>query len=171
MNKLLSEIVQVVINSGYRMITNPCGEICLVVVGGYCLIGDVVPYHARPEDWHADLLQYLDWDDEAEDAFRTMVRALIRTNTMDCLFKKEVERTNRIGVSMTGIHEYAFARFGYGFRDLIDEQASLGFWLTLSRFKRAVVEEAASYSAELGLRRPTPTPPSSRLAPPASCSG
>ena len=50
MNKLLSEIVQVVIDSDYRMITNPCGEICLVVVGGYCLIGDVVPYHARPED-------------------------------------------------------------------------------------------------------------------------
>lgn len=123
------------------MITNPCGEIALYKLGGYCTIADVVPYHATS-------------DDDAEDAFRTAARFLIRVNTMDAFYGREVGRTNRIGVSMTGIHEYAWSRFGFGWKDLVDEQKSLPFWNMLSRFKRAVVEEAASYSAELGLKTP-----------------
>jgi hypothetical protein len=65
------------------------------------------------------------WDNDAEDAFRTATRALIRTNLMDSLYRKEVARTNRIGVGMTGIHEYAWARFGFGWKDLVDEEKSL----------------------------------------------
>jgi hypothetical protein len=42
------------------------------LLGGYCVIADVVPFHAQN-------------DDDAEDAFRT-ARALIRTNLMDCLY-------------------------------------------------------------------------------------
>lgn len=128
-------------NLPHKMITNPCGEIALFVLGGYCVIADVVPFFAQN-------------DDDAEDAFRTATRMLIRTNLMEALYGKEVARTNRIGVGMTGIHEYAWKRFGYGWKDLVDEQASLPFWENLARFKRAVVDEAESYSRELGVAIP-----------------
>ena len=128
-------------NSRFKMITNPCGEIALFMLGGYCVIGDVVPFHATS-------------DEDAEDAFRTTTRMLIRTNLMEALYGREVKRTNRIGVSMTGIHEYAWSRFGYGWKDIVDEEKSKDFWMMLARFKRAVVEEAASYSKELGVTVP-----------------
>ena len=60
--------------------------------------------------------------DDAEEAYRAATRALIRVNTMDCLYNREVKRTNRIGVGMTGIHEFGWNMFGYSFRDLIDEE-------------------------------------------------
>jgi len=141
-------------NCAYKVITNPCGEIVLSALGGYCVIADVVPFHAGPPAPYRKENLTVSWDDDAEDAFRTATRALIRTNLMDSLYSKEVKRTNRIGVGITGLHEYAWARFGYGFRDIIDEDKSKDFWLTLSRFKRAVQDEAASYSAELGVVAP-----------------
>jgi adenosylcobalamin-dependent ribonucleoside-triphosphate reductase len=125
----------------YHMITNPCGEIALTVLGGYCTIADVVPFHA-------------DTLDEVEEAFRAAVRALIRVNTMDCLYKAEVQRTNRIGVGMTGVMEFAWKFFGYGFYDLIDEEKSQDFWLTLARFNRAIYNEAVSYSKKLKVTIP-----------------
>jgi hypothetical protein len=73
---------------------------------------------------------------------------------MDCLYNREVKRTNRIGVGMTGIHEFGWNMFGYSFRDLIDEAKSQDFWDTIARFKRAVVEEAESYSKKLGVHIP-----------------
>lgn len=158
------------------IVTHNCGEIALTVLGGYCTIADVVPYHA-------------DTLDEAEDAFRVSVRALMRVNTMDCLYKREVERTNRIGVGMTGVHEFAFKFFRLGFRDLVsltgkqirqraaevaallntrataeivehlrasdlDSDRTVAFWLTMARFSRAVKSEAAAYAAELGVTVP-----------------
>ena len=125
----------------YNMITNPCGEIALNVIGGYCVIGDVVPYHSQN-------------DNDLEDAVRTTVRALIRTNTMDCLYRPEVDRTNRIGVGLTGIHEYAWKRFGLGWKDIVDENRSIDFWMMLSRLKRAVVNESEVYSRRLGVGIP-----------------
>lgn len=136
--KMLSLIAKRAGTKYYAQIPNPCGEISLNMLGGYCVIGDVVPYFAPT-------------DDDAEEAFRATVRALMRVNNMDCLYRKEVKRTNRIGVSMTGLHEYAWNRFGYGFRDLINEKKSKDFWMTLSRFKRAVIEEATAYSKHLGM--------------------
>jgi adenosylcobalamin-dependent ribonucleoside-triphosphate reductase len=129
-------------------ITNPCGEIVLGKLGGYCVIADVVPFHA-------DIGKDTDfWDYDAEDAFRTATRALIRVNLMDSLYRKEVDRTNRIGVGITGLHEYAWERFGYGWKDIVDEEKSKDFWLTLARFKRAVQEEAKAYSAQIGVVEP-----------------
>ncbi len=116
-------------------------EIALNILNGFCVIADVVPFHC-------------DTLDEAEDAFRTVTRALIRVNTMDSIFKKEVNRTNRIGVGITGVHEFAWKFFGYGFKDLVDEKKSKDFWLTLARFNRAVSDEAKKYSKELGLKIP-----------------
>lgn len=123
------------------MIVNPCGEICLAVWGAYCTIADIVPFHA-------------DSIEDAIEAFKVATRALIRVNTMDCLYSKEVQRTNRIGVGMTGVMEFAWKFFGFGFRDLIDEEKSKEFWMTLAKFKRAVSEEALSYSTKLGVEVP-----------------
>jgi hypothetical protein len=138
----------------YQVITNPCGEVVLGALGGYCVIADVVPYHAGVT--HTGELSELNafWDNDAEDAFRTATRALIRTNLMDSLYSKEVKRTNRIGVGMTGLHEYAWARFGFGWKDIVNEEKSKEFWLMLSRFKRAVQSEAKAYSEALGVTVP-----------------
>jgi hypothetical protein len=138
---LLGDLVSRAQASRYTQITNPCGEISLFMLGGYCVIADVVPYHA------AD-------DDDAEAAFRAAARALIRVNQMDCLYRPETQRTNRIGVGITGLHEYALKRFGYGWAELVDEAKSKPFWMTLARFKRAVADEAARYAAALGAARP-----------------
>ncbi len=135
---LMAKVVQRAMRKDYQMIVNPCGEIPLVMWGGYCVLADVVPYHA-------------DSDDEAEDAFRTATRFLMRVNLMDSLYKREVDRTMRIGVSMTGIHEYALKRFGLGWYDLIDEHKAKDFWEMLKRFKHAVDDEAEKYAAVLGV--------------------
>lgn len=139
--KMLSKLAR---NAGakvYSQIPNPCGEISLNMLGGYCVIADVVPYYAPTLD-------------DAEEAFRAATRALMRVNTMDCLYNREVKRTNRIGVGMTGIHEFAWNQFGYSFRDLIDEKKSQNFWDTIARFKRAVVEESITYAKMLGATVP-----------------
>jgi len=125
----------------YNMITNPCGEIALLLFGGYCVIADVVPFHAQN-------------DDDAESAFRTAVRALIRVNTMTSIYKSEVKRTNRIGVGITGLHEWIYSRFKFTWQDIIDEEKSKPMWLMLSRFKRAVVEEAAIFAKSIGVAVP-----------------
>lgn len=139
-------------NDGCKMAVNPCGEIPISAIGAYCVIADVVPFHARRGLFPAT--DCTAWDDDAEDSFRTATRALIRTNLMNALYDKEVKRTNRIGVGMTGLHEYAWARFGFGWKDMIDEVKSKDFWLMLARFKRAVQSEAESYSLQLGVSIP-----------------
>lgn len=140
--KMLSKLARNAGSKVYSQIPNPCGEITLNMLGGYCVIGDVVPYFAPTLD-------------DAEEAFRLTTRALIRVNTfMDSLYNREVKRTNRIGVGMTGIHEFAWNTFGYSFHDLIDEEKSKDFWMTIARFKRAVVDEAASYSKKLRVNVP-----------------
>lgn len=138
---MLSAIAKQAGAKKFTQIPNPCGEITLNMLGGYCVIADVVPYHAPDIE-------------AAEEAFRAATRALIRVNTMDSLYNREVKRTNRIGVGMTGIHEYAWNAFGLAFRDLINEEKAKAFWQALSRFKRAVVEEATSYSKKLGVTVP-----------------
>ncbi len=140
----------------YRVITNPCGEIVLNLLGAYCVIADVVPFHAGTKVpghfYPASVTEdFKRWDNDAEDAFRVATRALIRTNLMDSMYGKEVARTNRIGVGITGLHEYAWARFGYGWKSLVNESESIDFWLMMSRFKRAVQNEAKAYSEELGV--------------------
>ncbi len=139
--KMLGQIARHANAKIYTQIPNPCGEISLNMLGGYCVIADVVPYYAPTVD-------------DAEEAFRVATRALIRVNTMDSLYNREVKRTNRIGVGMTGIHEFAWNQFGYSFRDVIDEEKSRDFWLTIARFKRAVVDEAEKYSKLLGVTVP-----------------
>ena len=138
------------------IVTGQCGEIVLSSIGGYCVLGSVVPFHATPDWSESEKLkhphQYQEvCDDDAEDAFKTACRALIRTNLMDSMYGKEVKRTNRIGVALVGLHEYAWGRFGHGWKDLVNEAKSIDFWLMLSRFKRAIQAESVRYAAELGV--------------------
>ncbi|MFA6238025.1 MAG: hypothetical protein WC635_11900 [Bacteriovorax sp.] len=138
LTKILASVSK---NMQYHQITNPCGEISLNLLGGYCVIGDVVPFHAEN-------------DEEACDAFATATKALMRVNLMDSVYKKEVLRTNRIGVGITGFHEWAWTRFGFSWHDIIDEKKSLEMWLLLSRFKRVVKNTAVKYAKVLGTAIP-----------------
>lgn len=143
----------------YPVIVNPCGEIRLSVNGGYCVIGDIALAHCEDQE-------------QFNEAARLMTRALIRTNTMPALYQGEVSRTNRIGVALTGMHEYAWQRFGLTFKDLVETQGFLiedangvpmeapsqkaaSFWLSLKEAALAVAEEAESYSISLDMNPPT----------------
>ncbi len=134
-------LLQKALNHVYQMIVNPCGEKAINLIGGYCVIGDLAYYHA-------DSLE------EILDALKATTRALIRTNTMKALYEEEVKRTNRIGVSITGIHEFAYKFFGLTFRDLIDEEKSKDFWVFLGVCNKVVRKEAIRYSKLLGLNVP-----------------
>ena len=132
------------------IVTGQCGEITLSALGGFCVIADVVPFHAKD-------------DDDAEDAFRATTRALIRTNLMESIYSNEVRRTNRIGVGLTGLHEYMWDRFGLTFRDAIAygnigplkiTEKARPFWEMLKRFGDAVDDEAEKYSKLLGVNVP-----------------
>lgn len=138
---MMDSILSVAVNKKYPYIVNPCGEIVLSIWGGYCTIGDVC-------------LANVDNIDDAIDAVRLMAKFLIRTNTMNFLYDAEVKRTNRIGVSIIGIHEFAFKKFGYTYNDLIDENKSMEFWNFIDLLRRNVEEASIEYSVELGVSIP-----------------
>jgi ribonucleotide reductase alpha subunit len=138
---LMSRLAKRAKKKKFHTITNPCGEIALNVLGGFCVIADVVPYHC-------DTLE------EAEECFRVVTRALMRVNLMDSIYSKEVQRTNRIGVGLTGVHEFAYKFFGFGFRELIDEEKSKSFWMQMAKFNNIVHETALEYAKEMGVKPP-----------------
>lgn len=134
-------IIKVVVDHPNPMIVNPCGEVPLSILGGFCVIADWVPYHSESVE-------------DAEEAIRAACRALIRVNQMESVYNREVKRTNRIGIGFTGLFEYAWKFFGFGFRDLIDEEKSIEFWKTISYFRRAIDDECEKYSKHLGVAVP-----------------
>ncbi len=157
---LLAELTRRAAGSRFPVTTNPCGEIALHVTGGYCVIADFAPLLACPAPLNSiapgaapDDVAAL-WDARAEDAVRLGVRFLMRANRMDALYADEVARTNRMGIGPTGLHEWAWMRFGFTFADLLDETRSAPFWSTLRRWSDAAKDEANAYAAELGLVRP-----------------
>ncbi|PHK95251.1 recombinase [Pseudoroseomonas rhizosphaerae] len=158
---LLAEASRRAARARFPVTTNPCGEIALHVTGGYCVIADFAPLLAcpaafgsfRPGAAPGDVAA--PWDRRVEDAVRLGVRFLIRANRMDALYGEEVARTNRIGIGPTGLHEWAWMRFGLGFRDLLDERRAAPFWAMLRRLSAAAKDEAVAYSATLGMAPPT----------------
>lgn len=130
---------------------NPCYEILLWKGGGFCVVSDLAPYHAiTAAEPCGQPVQ-----DKVEAAARRIVRALIRVNLLPSVYQDEVRRTNRIGVSLTGLHEYAWQRFGLSFHDLLDEHGrGAPFWQSLAAVKRTIQTEARKYSAEVGLPEP-----------------
>lgn len=157
---LLGDLQRRAVSARFPATTNPCGEISLHVTGGYCVIADFAPLLACPvpfEDVYPGLVDGETaalWDRRVEDSVRLGVRFLIRANRMNALYGREVARTNRIGIGPTGLHEWAWVRFGLSFRDLLDERRSAEFWTALSRLSAAAKEEASAYSAELGMAEP-----------------
>jgi len=147
-------------NARFPVTTNPCGEIVLHVTGGYCVIADFAPLLACPVPLDTVYPGLVDekvaalWDARVEDSVRLAARFLIRANRMNALYGREVSRTNRIGVGPTGLHEWAWVRFGLDFGDLLDEGRSAEFWSALSHLSAAVKDEASVYSAELGMTDP-----------------
>ncbi len=141
---LYKDIIAATKKVPYYMITNPCSEIPLFIGGAFCVIGDLAPFHA---DSLSDI----------KEAGRLLVRALIRVNTMDSVYHMEVKRTNRIGISLTGIHEFAWKFFGVSFSDMVrtpmSENVEL-FWNFLTELSEECREEAKAYSKELGLEVP-----------------
>ncbi|MCW8084253.1 recombinase [Sabulicella glaciei] len=157
---LLAEASRRAAGSRFPVTTNPCGEITLHVTGGYCVIADFAPLLACPGELDsfapgeapAELAAL--WDRRVEDSVRLGVRFLIRANRMDALYGEEVARTNRIGIGPTGLHEWAWMRFGLGFHDLLDEERSRPFWQALERLSEAAKAEADAFAASLGMARP-----------------
>ena len=88
-----------------------------------------------------------------DEAVKLVTRALIRTNLMRSLYQHEVNRTNRIGVSLTGLHEYAWHVYGVNFADMIRGRAD-PFWSRIGELSRLVIDTAREYSKELGLVEP-----------------
>lgn len=150
----------------YVMICNPCAEIAIFTGGGYCLVADVNGNQAS------------DFDEWAR-ACELTAQSLIRVNRMKSLYKQETERTNRIGVSLNGVHEAAYKFCGLTFYDLIGDfdeiidksidelrayfydmtnnnrvLASLKFWLQLDNMRQRTEDAAAEYSKRIGMNVP-----------------
>ena len=157
---LLAELSHRAATVRFPATTNPCGEVVLHVTGGYCVVGDFAPLLACPVPLNAvmpgkplpDIAAQ--WDARVEGAVRLGVRFLMRVNLMDALYGPEVLRTNRIGIGPTGLHEWAWLRFGLDFRDLLDERRSAPFWGQLAQLSAVAKQEALRYAAALG--RPPP---------------
>lgn len=166
---LLMKLYKAVRKKKNGYIVNPCGEIVLSILGAFCVIADVVPFHAESFE-------------DAEEAFRAATRSLIRVNLMNSLYQAEVSRTNRIGVGQTGLHEFGWQSFRVGFRDLVNPDfegylaavaaadasddpfygsahadprvRSAAFWSVQGYYSRAVHEEAIAYSELLSVAPP-----------------
>jgi ribonucleoside-triphosphate reductase (formate) len=94
------------------------------------------------------------WDARVEDSVRLGVRFLMRANGMDALYAEEVARTNRMGIGPTGLHEYAWLRFGLDFNGLLDQAKSAPFWAMMARLSDAAKEEGRRYADVLGRVHP-----------------
>jgi len=108
------------------MIVNPCGEISLAMHGGYCTISDIVMANMPKDVNYASMVAI------------TVAQFLLNVNKMTFLYDHEVQRTNRIGIGLTGIHEFAWNNFGFTFRDLLNEEKSQSFWDFLLKMRQNV---------------------------------
>lgn len=136
-----NRLMDIIKTKRWVMIPNPCGEITLFLNGGYCVIADVALY-------------FCDTIEECVEAVRLSTRALIRTNMLDNVYSKETKRTNRIGVGLTGLQEFAWKFFKLKFNDLVDLERSSSFWETIELLSRAVREESIKCAGEYEVEIP-----------------
>jgi adenosylcobalamin-dependent ribonucleoside-triphosphate reductase len=106
--QLYTDLIEVAKNRRFIMIVNPCSEINLHFLCGYCILFDLAPFHCELGN------------SEEYKAARVAARSLVRANKMPALYQFEVNRTNRVGISLTGIFEYAYHHFGVSFLDLVN---------------------------------------------------
>ncbi|NHN89502.1 recombinase [Acetobacter conturbans] len=157
---LLADLAGRAARARFPVTTNPCGEITLHVTGGYCVIGDFAPLLAcpvalddvAPGSVPEEIAEV--WDARVRDSVRLGVRLLLRANRMDALYGEEVRRTNRIGIGPTGLHEWAWVRFGLDFRDLLDEERAASFWRAVQELSSIAKGEANAYAQETDTAKP-----------------
>lgn len=134
--------------TGGCLVSN-CGEIVLSKWGGYCVIGDIC-------------MAKVDSINEFNEACRQAAKFLVRTNLMQSMYKAEVDRTNRIGVGLTGIHEFYWRHFGLTFRDVVSaydhvfdgrdapsNPKVMQFWQTLADGRKWVEFSASDLSMRM----------------------
>ncbi len=138
--EMFDNLLRVAKKKKYPYIVNPCGEIILAVWGGYCTIGDICLANADSEE-------------EAMEAGRLLAQCLMRVNTMKFLYQAEVNRTNRIGVGLTGLHEFAYKMYGANFYDLIENQDH-PFWTFLKTMRMVIYAEVRRFAQLLGVAVP-----------------
>lgn len=144
----------------WRSMTNPCGEAALPVTGGFCVVADVAPLLACPVPLEevppgalaAELAA--GWDARVAAAIRLGVRFLVRINRMRGIYDAEIRASNRIGIGLTGIFEWAWLRFGLGFDALIAPHGGRAFWRALTRLSALAKREARGYARALGMAVP-----------------
>jgi len=157
---LLGDIARRANGAAWRSITNPCGEVALPVTGGFCVVADVAPLLACPVPLDAlspgalpaDVADA--WDARVAAAIRLGVRFLIRINRMHGIYDAEIRASNRIGIGLTGIFEWAWLRFGLGFEVLIAPNGGREFWRALARLSALAKREARDYARALGMAVP-----------------
>lgn len=147
---MMDGILRAIRKKKWQCTVNPCSEIVVPAWGGYCSLtsGNL----AASED--VDVLV---------DAARLGVQFLVRANLMRFVYEAEVKRSNRIGFSFIGWHELAWKKFGFRFRDLLDEPKAKPFWDLVDLLRRTTDEEAAEYAERLGV----PVPHGIRTIPPS----
>lgn len=172
---MIDNVLTILKNSKYPFITNPCGEIVLAKFGGYCVIGDIVLKNVKSIE-------------DAKEVAAIAAKALVRTNLMPALYQAEVERTNRIGVGITGIFEYAWQQYKLSFYDLIEaygyffsddykdhskpKPKSFTFWNDITELRNIVMAAATEYSIKCGKKIPhtfTTIKPSGTISKIMSC--
>lgn len=131
--EMLRKLYEVAYTKEQQFIVNPCGEIVLSAAGGYCVIADICM--SKAED-----------DQDLIDAAALATEFLMRVNTMPFMYESEVQRTNRIGVGLTGVFEYAWRRWRLTFYDLIDESRSKAFWDVLDAMREAAKVAARQFA-------------------------
>lgn len=104
--EMCGKILGIVKKQPYFMIVNPCSEISLASYGGYCIVSDVDGGAAETK---AEFIK----------ACGLLAKFLVRTNRMTSIYAAETRRTNRIGVSLLGIHEMGWNIFNLTFPELI----------------------------------------------------
>jgi len=157
---LLSDIAIHARGADFPAITNPCGEVALPITGGFCVMADVAPLLACPIPLEEispgalpdDIAEA--WDARVAAAIRLGVRFLIRVNRMQGIYDAEIRASNRIGIGLTGIFEWAWLRFGLRFEALITPGGGRDFWRALARLSASAKREARDYAEALGMAAP-----------------
>lgn len=141
--EMISYMLYKATHHAYKFTLNPCGEVPLAIWGANCYVGDVCPANAASRN------------DVIIAAWRA-AEALVRVNTMPCLYQAEVRRTNRIGVSLTGIHEFMWNEFGLDFATSIYEENDKvhEFWTFVDTIREAVEDASALEATRCGLPAP-----------------
>ncbi len=160
LKRMYDRLFDIVKEKKYKFITNPCGEVSQHVLGAFCVIFDICM--ANADGW-GDLLQ----------AALLAPEFLFGVNQMESIYQYEVALTNRIGIGLTGIHEFA-AKEGLTFRHLIDANATGHklFWANIHTLKQRINEECERLALLYNVAIPvtnTTIKPSGSVSKPWNC--